>query len=190
MKPWNAPRSARLRGRDSQTNPPAVAPASGAPGDAQPERNRSSRARARGRPRFQALPARLIPGRPARRRRVLPLHQDPVSRSRGPLLQYLPSLGCVHNELAEAIQRNVQAKEALQHAGKQVNAAAHELVLVQLQPDTRASGETNAVLGNDTREVPFAIQLRDALDLFLNIRRIGEIVEAKNMLQRLPPVLN
>ena len=60
-------------------------------------------------------------------------------------MQHLLSLTRGGGQLAETVQRRVQAKEALEDGGEQVCAAADELVLVEFEFDLGAAGERDAV---------------------------------------------
>src|SRR5882762_3219612 len=72
----------------------------------------------------------------------------------------------------------------LEHAGKQVRSATHELLFVELQLDPGSTHETDPVLRDHTGKVASAPEACNPSDLFLQMRGVGKIVEAQNLLQR------
>ena len=111
---------------------------------------------------FLAGRAALRPGR-----RPAASDQDFLSRSGGPFADHLLPLPGSGAELGEAVERRVESQEMLDHAGKQVDAAAHELLLVEFEFDAGSARERHAVLGDDGGEVRPALQIGDPFDHLL-----------------------
>jgi hypothetical protein len=117
--------------------------------------------------------------------RTAELTEETVSRSGRPFADYLlPLLGAKH-QLAEAVQRCIQSQEAVDDAREQVHANPDELLFVEFHLHPRPARERNAVIRYDTRECLRTLDRQDSFDLLLRVRRIREIIQLQDLLQRL-----
>jgi putative intracellular protease/amidase len=87
-------------------------------------------------------------------------------------------------QLAKAVHGDIERQEMFDDAGKEVDAAAHEAVFVELEFDAHAAHEGNAVVADDARETAFTANADDAFDLLFELGG-GALIEAQNFLERL-----
>ena len=114
------------------------------------------------------------------------LHQDLLSRPWGPLFQNPLSLSGSHRQLAEAVHRSVQPQEYVDHACKSISTGTGKLLLVQFQLHPGAARKGNSVRRPETREMRFAAQAQDAIDLFFRGQGAGEIVQPQDLRETHP----
>src|SRR4051812_1510670 len=128
-------------------------------------------------------------GQPAGRspagRPLAALQQRFPSGPRCPLSKWGFPLLAQCREDAEAVERCIQTAEPLQHAGKEVQPSAGELVFIELDFDPATARKAHPEFPDDAGMVRSAADAPDALYLALRRRGIGEVMEPEQLLQRL-----
>src|SRR5215208_439376 len=173
------PRSGRLPQPGCRTGRPAGAPAAAAPAGGPPGKTR----RRSGSP--EADPA--DPAARAGAQQGLGLQQRFPSGPRCKLAKRRFPLLAAGGEHTKAVERGVEPQKALQDTREQEEPSAGELTFVELDFHPAAPGKAHPILPHDARMVCRTSHALDPLNLRLGGSAIGEVVQAKQLLQRLSP---
>src|SRR5450432_969039 len=119
-----------------------------------------------------------------------PSYQNPPPRTRLPLVQKFFPLRSRHRQLHKTVERRTQAKKPFHHTCEQEGPAAHKLIFVQFNLYANASRKRRSVVRAHRRELPTAADLDHTIDDVLRIRGAPNVVEAKNLLKRLPTLFD